>query len=218
MSTHFFGLLDELIRRSLRMASTVEHIVAEACDAAVRMDDKSARAIIEGDADIDREEVAIEAEVLRLMTLFQPMGLTMRKLCTVLKVNNDLERIADCAVNIAERTCHLHPDLKEKIRPGLERIYPIVLRMLHDVLQAYSTGDEAMARNVRSQDEVIDALYGQFVRDVVAHPAQSEETMATCLDLITIAKNLERIADHVTNIAEDVVFLVTGEIVRHTKH
>lgn len=215
MTAHFVELLDTLMSRSLRMARMVEQMLADVCAAAISTDTEAASRLVEQDEDIDREEVAIEAETLRLMTLFQPMGSDMRKLCTILKVNGDLERIADCVVNIAERVEHLHRDAMEPYAADLKRIYPAVRRMLHDVLHAYSLADHEVALRLRAEDDVIDAFYEQFIRKLVSHAARSPEALASHLDVLSIAKNLERIADHVTNIAEDVIYLATGRIVRH---
>jgi phosphate transport system protein len=225
MTAHFLSLLDELQRRSLRMASAVEDMLLEACDTVTRVDKTLARRIIDRDADIDEEEVAIEAETLRLMTLFQPMGVDMRQLCTgvdmrqlctILKVNSDLERIADCTVNIAERAYHLAPETMEEARAELKQICPVVRRMLHDAIHAYATADKEVAEKVRSQDDLIDAFYAQFIRKVLADTSERSDSMAALLDILSIAKNLERIADHATNIAEDVVYLATGHIIRHS--
>lgn len=215
MTTHFLNLLDELMRRSLRMASAVEHMLLETCEAVTSVNHALARRIIDRDVEIDQEEVEIESEVLRLMTLFQPMATDMRRLCTILKVNNDLERVADCAVNMAERAYHLDPQAMDQASADLKQIYPVVRRMLHDAVHAYATVDQEMAHNVRSEDDVIDAFYGQFVRKIVGQAARSPDIMAIQLDLLSIAKNLERIADLASNIAEDVIYLATGQIVRH---
>ena len=215
MPEHFINLLDELLRRSLRMASAVEDMLLEACEAVTYANHEIARRIIARDDDIDAEEVAIEAEALRLMTLFQPMGSDMRRLCTILKVNNDLERIADCAVNIAERAYHVNADEMEDARRDLKSIYPSIRRMVHDVVHAYATADKEVSERVRGQDEAIDAFYGQFVRKIVAEAEKSPDAMDAHLDILSIAKNLERIADLACNIAEDVIYLVTGQIVRH---
>jgi len=197
------------------MASAVEDMLLEASDAVRRVDHALARRIIDRDEEIDQEEVAIETEVLRLMTLFQPMGTNMRQLCTVLKVNNDLERVADCAVNIAERVRHLSQEAVEQARTELKDIYPVVRRMLHDAIRAYATADEEIARRVRAEDETIDAFYGDFVRRTCAQADRSPDSMNAYLDILSVAKSLERIADLASNIAEDVIYLVTGQIVRH---
>lgn len=215
MTVHFVHLLDELQRRSLRMASAVEDMVQEACDAVARVDHDLARRIIARDADIDAEEVAVESEALRLMTLFQPMGADMRQLCAILKINNDLERVADCAVNMAERTRHLDADVLADARNELTAIFPAMRRMLHEAVRAYAGNDNTLADRVRAEDEVIDTFYGDFIRNIAALAHQAPERMNTLLDYLSIAKNLERIADHASNIAEDVIFLSTGRIVRH---
>jgi len=197
------------------MASAVEDMLQEACEAVTRVDQTLARRIIRRDEDIDREEVEVETEALRLMTLFQPMGSDMRQLCTILKVNNDLERIADCAVNMAERACHLGAEAMGQAHEDLKQIDPVVRRMLHDAIQAYATADQQIAQMVRSEDDLIDAFYEQLIKKIVEGAARSPDAMATQLDILSIAKNLERIADHATNIAEDVIYLATGQIVRH---
>lgn len=215
MTAHFVDLLDELRRRSLRMASLVEDMLDEACEAVNHADDALGRRVVARDNDVDSEEVEVESEVIRLLALYQPVGVDLRLLCTVLKVNNDLERIADCAVNIAERARHLERQNVPQQCELIAQMAPIVRRMLRIAVQAYGTQDAGGAAKVATEEEVVDALYGQLVRSVVAETNRLAEKMASLLDVLSVAKNLERIADHVTNIAEDVVFLCTGQIVRH---
>jgi phosphate transport system protein len=215
MTVHFVNLLDGLRRRSLRMASQVEDLLEEACAVVFEPNEALARRVVARDAEIDREEVAVETEVVRLMALYQPVGIDLRLLCTVLKVNSDLERIADCAVNIAERSRHQAIQPLAERNADLKQMCPVVRQILRNAVQAYSTEDTDAARRVLAEDEQIDALYGQIVRSVVAQAPRVAESIAAHLDLLSVAKNLERIADHATNIAEDVVFLSTGEIVRH---
>lgn len=215
MTTHFVNLLDELRRRSLRMASLVEDMVQEACDAVLHADDALARRVIARDEDVDKEEVQVESEVIRLMALFQPVGADLRLLCTILKVNNDLERVADCAVNIAQRTTCLRLD------PGTERTHQIkqlcslVKQILREAVQAYASEDAEAAKRVVAKDDAVDALYGQFIRGLIAEGNPGGSEGSRHLDLLSVSKSLERVADHATNIAEDVVFLSTGKIVRH---
>ena len=215
MTAHFVQLLDELQRRSLRMASLVEDVVQEACEAALDADAKLARRVISRDNEVDAEEVEIEAETVRLMALYQPVGSDLRLLCTVLKVNNVLERIADCAVNIAERAEHLDQGSMNGHGEMIRKMSTLCRSMLRSAIQAYSMQDAAGGRQVLSEDDAVDALYGQIIRKIVAEASTNPEMMATYLDILSVAKNLERIADHAINIAEDVVFLATGEIVRH---
>lgn len=215
MTAHFVQLLDDLQRRSLRMASLVEDIVQEACEAAFDADDKLARRVISRDNEVDTEEVAIEAETVRLMALYQPVGSDLRLLCTVLKVNNDLERISDCGVNIAERAKHLDYHAVGNHVKMVRQMAATVQRMLRAAIQAYGDQNADGGQKVLSQDDAVDAAYAQIIRSVVADAASNPGSMAACLDILSIAKNLERIADHATNIAEDVVYLSTGDIVRH---
>jgi phosphate transport system protein len=215
MTAHFVQLLDELQRRSLRMASLVEDIVQEAIEAAFGDNEKLARRVIRRDQEVDAEEVGIEAETVRLMALYQPVGSDLRLLCTVLKVNNDLERISDCGVNIAERAEHLDHHAVGKQVKMVRQMAAIVQRMLRTAIQTYGVQDADGGQKVFSEDDAVDAAYAQIIRSVVADAASDPDAMAAYLDILSIAKNLERIADHATNIAEDVVYLSTGEIVRH---
>ena len=215
MSTHFLTLLDELMRRSLRMASQVEDLVQEAGESVFLPNETLARRVISRDEDVDAEEVAVEQEVVRLMALYQPVGVDLRRLCTVLKVNSDLERIADCAVNMAERAYHLEVQPLAQRKNELRQLIAVTRQLLSKAVEAYRTENSELARQVRTGDAQIDDLYAQIVSLVVAETTASTQNIAAYLDLLSIAKNLERIADHATNIAEDVVFLTTGNIVRH---
>ncbi len=214
MTAHFVNLLDDLRRRSLRMASDVEDMVYEACEAVFSANQPLALRVIARDEEVDAAEVEVEAEVIRLLALYQPVGVDLRMLCTILKVNNDLERVADCAVNLAERAKHGELQILAQSSPDVRQLCPVVRKQLRGAVQAYAEGDAEAARNVREQDAGIDALYGQIVRMVAATVIPPDE-LPGYLDLLSVAKNLERIADHATNIAEDVIFLSTGKIVRH---
>ena len=218
MTAHFVDLLEDLRRRSLRMASLVEDVLQEASEALLRVNPDLAQRVLERDRDVDSEEIAVEAEVIRLLALFQPVGFDLRLLCTVLKVNSDLERIADCAVNIAERARHLDARALSDQYKDLQQMYPLVQQMLHSAILAYSTNSVEDARRVSLSEEAVDAMYGQVIRRVVADASAAPQQLASFLDVLSVAKNFERIADHATNIAEDVVFLCTGEIVRHRPH
>lgn len=215
MTAHFVSLLEELRRRSLRMASQVEDMVQEACESVFELNDALALRVIRRDHEVDQAEVEVEAEVIRLLALYQPVGVDLRLLCTILKINNNLERVADCAVNVAERAKHGELQVVARQSKDLKQLCPVVRQALRDAVQAYAQDDTTLAASVAQQDSAIDAIYGQIVRDVVANPDRSAARMAAYLDLLSVAKNLERIADHATNIAEDVIYLSTGQIVRH---
>jgi phosphate transport system protein len=215
MTAHFVDLLDGLRHRSLRMAGLVEEVVREACESVFQADVEKAKRVVQRDNDVDREEVEVESEVIRLLALYQPVGSDLRLLCTVLKVNNDLERIADCAVNVAERARHVDARTLAGPYEDLRQMGPIVVHMLHSAVKAYGSQVVDDAQRVLLEEDAVDALYGQIIRRLVAEASVSPAKIASFLDVLSVAKNLERIADHATNIAEDVVFVCTGEIVRH---
>ncbi|MEK6676236.1 MAG: phosphate signaling complex protein PhoU [Planctomycetota bacterium] len=215
MTTHFVNLLDELRRRSLRMAGLVEDMLQEACDAIFAGDEALATRVVARDQDVDTAEVQVESEVIRLLALYQPVGSDLRLLCTILKVNNDLERVADCTVNIGERVRHLSRAVGVPKNQYLKQLATLSRQVLRDSVQAYASENSEDASRVLSMDDAVDALYGQFVKDLVSQTPTTPDEMASQLDVLSIAKNLERIADHATNVAEDVIFLSTGKIVRH---
>ncbi len=217
MTAHFVDLLDGLRRRSLRMASLVQDIVQEACEALFHADHDMARRVVARDQDVDSEEVQVESEVIRLLALYQPVGSDLRLLCTVLKVNNDLERVADCAVNVAERAKHVDVRTLGGPYEDLRQMGPIVEHMFANAVKSYGAQSVDDAQKVFLEEEAVDALYGQIIRRVVAEASAHPDKMASFLDILSVAKNFERIADHATNIAEDVVYVRTGEIVRHRR-
>ncbi len=215
MTTHFVNLLEELRRRAARMASLVEDMVQEACESVLDGNHALAGRVIRRDNDVDMEEVVVETEVIRLMALYQPVGSDLRLLCAILKINNDLERIADCAVNMAERARHLDRDASACYHDTLTEMGAFVRGMLRNAIQSFAIEDMEVAHKTFADEEHVDALYEQTIQKIVAQGATSSDGMAARLDVLSVAKNLERIADHATNIAEDVIFLSTGDIVRH---
>jgi len=214
-ATAFDDCLRRLQERSLQMANLIEDMIEEACEAVFNLDSAAAEQVIRRDRGIDAEEVAIEAEVIRLLAEYHPVGCDLRLLCTILKVNSDLERVADCAVNIAERASHLDRRELSGLREVHEMLSPVVKRMVHHAVQSYVTQDANAASAVFAQEHAADAFYSHIVKTIVAEDSVSPDTLAAYLDLLSVAKNLERIADHATNIAENVIFLSSGRIVRH---
>ncbi|RME36959.1 MAG: phosphate transport system regulatory protein PhoU, partial [Planctomycetota bacterium] len=189
MTAHFVHLLEALRRRSLRMAGLVEDVVQEACESVFQADPALARRVIARDAEVDTEEVDVESEVIRLMALYQPVGSDLRLLCTILKVNNDLERIADCAVNIAERARHLDHTAVKVHLSRVREMDPIVRRMLRQAVQAYGTQETEIARPVFSAEEAVDAPYGEVISGIVAEAARAPTNMPAVLDVLSVAKN-----------------------------
>ena len=152
MTAHFVNLLDELRRRSLRMASQVEDMLEESADVVFHTDKALARRIVARDEEVDAEEVGVESEVIRLLALYQPVGRDLRLLATILKVNSDLERVADCAVNIAERALHLEVQDPANLSEELKQLFPLTRATLRNAVQAYSAEDAATARRVIQEE------------------------------------------------------------------
>lgn len=164
---------------------------------------------------VDAEEVEIERQAINLLALHQPAGGDLRTIFAIVKINSDLERIADCGVNIAQQTAPLFSSGLELPR-DLRRMAEAMLKQFEDTLQCLAHKDIALAQQISRADDLLDALYNQLLqelqRDMAATPAQVPGYLA----LIMVARNIERIGDHCTNIAEDVLYRMQGRIVRHT--
>lgn len=221
MATHFQDLLSDLRNRISRMSAMVQQVVEQSIEAIDRLDPKLARSVIDSDAAVDEEEVHVEHAAINLLALYQPAAVDLRLITTIIKVNSDLERIADCAVNIAQRVLPLAgaDSLDGKLPADLARLARNVASTLRDSIKAFNTLDEVQARKVLHGDDIVDALYSQIVQDALTtleSPTRAGDTN-TILANIMIAKNLERIGDHCTNIAEDVIYVCCGRIVRHRR-
>jgi phosphate transport system protein len=216
MSVHLNQLLDELKARVARMSTMVHQIVETAVDSLLQADDALAQQAISQDNRIDTEEVEVEKICIDLLALHQPAAGDLRLVTTIIKVNSDFERIADCAVNVAQRVLPLARQDHYEPPTDLRLMASSVLATLHDTIKAFNLGDEALARQVLRSDDVVDALYHQIVQDMLNLMETDGQKANTELNNIMIAKNLERIADHCTNIAEDVVYVHTGRIIRHS--
>lgn len=215
MSHHFVDLLEQLREKVSRMTALVQQEVEQAVEAVVRADINLARSVIDGDRRIDDEEVRIEKSAIDLLALFQPAASDLRLITTIIKVNGDFERIADCAVNIAQRVPNLARDRSYRPPTDLRIMGNAVASTLRDTIAAFNLPDEQLAQKVLKSDDVVDALYHQIVQDAVAMMDSHAHEAALDLSNIMIAKNLERIADHCTNIAENVVYVSSGRIIRH---
>ena len=215
MSHHLADLLESLRTQVARMTALVLQAVEQSCEAVFNADAKLAQTTINLDQRIDEEEVRVEKSAIDLLALQQPAAVDLRTVTTIIKVNADFERIADCAVNIAQRVLPLSqlPDYEPP--SDLKLMANSVLTTLRDTIKAFNLQDEALARHVLKSDDVVDALYHQIVQDMICLMESDGQKANTELGNIMIAKNLERIADHCTNIAEDVVYIHTGHIIRH---
>ena len=197
------------------MSALVQQIVEQAVESVFSVDPKLAQQTVASDARIDDEEVKVEKAAIDLLALYQPAASDLRLITTVIKVNSDLERIADCAVNAAQRVPPLAREGGYEPPRDLRLMGNSVVAALRDTIKAFNLNDIDLARQVLRGDDVVDALYHQIVQDMLAQMGVDGRNASTELSNIMIAKNLERIADHCTNIAEDVIYLNTGRIVRH---
>lgn len=209
----FIERLGQLEARLLQMSSTVEGLVRSAMDFALE-GKGSAQDVVERDRVIDAEEVAIEEEAIELLALHQPMASDLRLLVTILKINSDLERVGDHAVNIAQAAERLRSTPQRPvIPPELAEMSTIALGMLRDSLDALVHRNIEEAEDVRRRDDRVDRLHESVFRVMLTH--MLEANISACLQVILMSRNLERVADLATNISEDIVFMVKGITVRH---
>jgi len=215
---HYDEELQELRHLVLEMGGFVEKQVADVMRALVERDEDFARLIIERDKTVNRMDVQIDDICLRLLALHQPAGRDLRLITTALKITTDLERAGDMAENIAERAIELcrEPQLKPLI--DLPRMAAIAQAMLRQALDAFVREDAEMALLVCHQDDAVDGLTDQILRELLTFMMEDPHTISRALRLIFISKYIERLADHATNIAEMVIFMVKGKSIRHLDH
>lgn len=215
MAVHFMRELDNLKKLSLTMAAMVEENLRLAVNSAIERDEPLARKVIEADHDIDRQEVAVEEECLKILALYQPVAHDLRFVVAMIKINHDLERIGDLAVNIGERAILLAR------RPPVTRDYHIqdlaetALRMVSRSLDALINQDAKLAREIWLSDDEADQRNRDLLEAVEEDLARNPSELHSLLALTSISRTLERIADHATNIAKDVIYMIEGDIVRH---
>lgn len=215
MSFHLMREVQLLKKQILELGAVVENTVFQAVDTVVRGDLKIARGIMEADAEIDRTEVEIEEDCLKILALYQPVAIDLRFIITALKINSDLERIGDLAVNIAEQALFLDATRCGVMPFDLAGMAGKAEAMLKRSLDALVNLDGEEARRVCAADDDVDQLYREaflLVKQTVRARPESLDMMMT---LLMVARQLERIADHATNIAEDVIYMIAGHIVRH---
>jgi phosphate transport system protein len=212
---HFQNDLQQLKERLLLMAGFAEERVALALKALVDRDHALVEQVVRGDEPLNRLHVEIDDRCFKLLALQQPLATDLRAIVAGLKINTDLERVGDLAVNIAEaaRRYLQHPPVKQLI--DIPRMGTIAQQMLHDALDAYVQRSVERAQAVLQQDDTLDALKTQVFRELLTYMLQDIGTVEPSLDLILISRHLERIGDHATNIAEDVIFMVSARDVRH---
>ena len=212
---HFAVELEELNQALLEMGARVESSIHCSVQALVDRDERMARRVIDDEVTVNRMELDIDARATRLLALNQPVAGDLRLLIMALKINTDLERMGDLAVNIAERAIDLIrlPPIKPLI--DTPRMASLVEDMLHWSLDAFVKRDPELAARVLPSDDEVDDLRDRIYKDLTELMQKNPEVVSGAIYLMFVARNLERIADHATNIAEDVIYLVRGVDVRH---
>jgi phosphate transport system protein len=215
MPQHLQREIENLKKRILNLSARVEAIVHDATLAIEKRDGKLAQKIIDNDIVIDQQEVEIEEECLKTLALHQPVAIDLRFIIAVLKINSDLERIGDLAVNVAERAAFLATQPKPDISFDFVGMARAAQSMLTKSLDALVNLSIELAKEVCASDDEVDAMnremYIKVQQAIQAHPEQME----SLINMFSASRNLERIADHATNIAEDVIYMIEGQIVRH---
>jgi len=215
MSKHLQHDLERLERQLLGLGARVEDAVRRSIAALESRRADLALEVMAGDSEIDAVEVEIEEECLKVLALHQPVATDLRFVAACLKINNDLERIGDLAVNIAERSSSLDRALPFPVPEDLRPMTETTAGMLRMSLDAFIRADVRLARRVLEEDEIVDDANRRIIREMVTQMKSSPEQVDDALLILSASKNLERIADHATNIAEDVVYMVEGDIIRH---
>ncbi len=216
MPRHFHEELDALKQTLLAMGGLVEDQIRRAMRALIERDDALAREVIEGDHRVNAYDVEIDEKCVELLALHQPKAGDLRFITTAMKIVTDLERIGDQAVNIAQRALELNlePQLKPYI--DLPRMAEAAQRMVKESLDAFVSRDTRLARQVCGEDSDVDALKDQIFRELLTYMMADPKTIPRAIRLILISRFLERVADHATNIAEMVIYMVESKIVRHS--
>jgi phosphate transport system protein len=212
---HFQAELEQLKARLLEMGGLAEEQVRLSVKALVDRDRDLMDRVIRGDSALNALHIEIDQRCFTLLALYQPMAVDLRAIVAAVKINTDLERVGDLAINIAEasRQYVQHAPVKKLI--DIPRMASIAQAMLRDALDAFVRRDTVLAQRVLDEDDALDDLKTQIFRELITYMLQDPSTIEPALDLILVSRHLERIGDHATNIAEDVIFMVSAKDVRH---
>jgi phosphate transport system protein len=214
-TTHFQDELEQLKARLLEMGGLAEDRTRSAVRALVDRDHALVEKVLVSDAAINQLHIEIDDRCFKLLALHQPMAVDLRAIVAAVKINTDLERVGDLAINIAEAVARYlqHPPVKELI--DIPRMAQIAQDMLRDALDAFVRRDMTLAEAVLDRDDELDTLKTLVFRELLDHMLHDKTTIEPSLDLILVSRHLERIGDHATNVAEDVIFMVSARDVRH---
>ena len=215
MTKHIERQIATLKEKILRVGTLVEEAISKSITAVINLDQGLAQRVLDNDEQIDRMEVEVEEECLKILALYQPVAADLRFVVSTLKINNDLERMGDLATNIAKRVGPLATGTQCELPPEIRTMAMRAEEMVRDCLRAVIDGDPVLARKVREQDDAVDdarqRVRRRMMEAIRAEPAKLENL----LRINSISKHIERIADMATNIAEEVIYMVDGDIVRH---
>jgi phosphate transport system protein len=216
MSRHFHEELEALKQTLLAMGGLVEDQIRHVMQALVDRDDALAAEVIERDRQVNAYDVEVDAQCVELLALHQPAAGDLRFITTAMKIVTDLERIGDQAVNIGQRVIELNREPQLKPYIDLPRMAERAQAMVKESLDAFVARDTELARRVRAEDDEVDALKEQIFRELLTFMMEDPRSIPRAIRLILISRCMERVADHATNIAEMVIYLVEGKMVRHT--
>ena len=212
---HFHDELNQVKEQLLTMSGEAEAALGAAVEALLERDQDKAARVIAGDASIDRLEVEIEESSINLLARHQPMARDLRMLMAALKISNDLERVGDHAVNIAQSAQRVPLTRAIVPEPEIQEMARLASSMLSDSIEAFIRSDPAAARELVLRDDAVDALHRSVFRILLTFMMEDPHLIGTGMELSLVSRNLERVADLATNIAEDVVFLVEGVSIKH---
>jgi phosphate transport system protein len=213
--TQFQKELEDLKGNLLTMAAMVEEAIHDAVQSLVKRESGLAQKTFGGEDRINALEIAIEDKCLKLLALRQPMASDLRFITSAMKIVTDLERMGDQAVNIAERAVSLNQEPQLKPYIDIPQMAEITQSMVKDVLDAFVTQDSSLARSVCARDDLVDGLNNQVFRELLTYMMSDPKTVTRAVHLMIVSRCLERIADHATNIAEDVIFMIDALVIKH---
>jgi phosphate transport system protein len=215
MDTHFRTELEELKQNLLMMATLVEEAIHNAVQSLMKRDSDLAQKAFEAEDKINTMDIDINSKCLNLLALRQPMAADLRFITSAMKIVTDLERMGDQAINIAERAISLNQEPQLKPYIDIPRMSEITQSMVKDVLDAFVNGDSKLARSVCERDDLVDGLNDQVFRELLTYMYGDSQTITRAVHLMIVCRCLERIGDHATNIAEDVIFMLDARVIKH---
>lgn len=218
MERHFDQQLGVLRKNLIQMAAVVEMAISNAVKSLKERDSDLAHSVITHDEQVDDLELEIDKQCVDLLALQQPMAVDLRFITSAMKITNNLERMGDLAVNIAERVVPLNQEPQLKPLIDIPMMATIAQTMVKDSIDAFVNKDTSIAQSVYQRDSTVDALNDQIFRELLTYMMEDPGNITRAVHLMFISRHLERIADHATNIAEEVVYIVKAKVVKHRKH